>query len=85
MPHQQEDIEAREPNLPPSDHHVTVGNLLVIDSYMYIKQHMQEHDGWDNNYCTQVLWQETPSPRSKPEIVVSIYNFDSKLSYDSYL
>lgn len=52
MPHQQEDIEAKEPNLPPSDHHVTVGNLLVIDSYMYIKQHMQEHDSWDNNYCT---------------------------------
>lgn len=30
MPDHREELEAKAPNLPPSDHHVTVGNLLVI-------------------------------------------------------
>lgn len=39
---QQEDLEAEEPSLLPSDHHVAVGNLLVIHSYI------KQHDGWNN-------------------------------------
>ena len=38
LSHQQEDIEAEEPTQPPSDHHVTVGNLLV-NIHSCIEQH----------------------------------------------
>ena len=42
MSRQQEDLETEEPSLLPSDHHVAVGNLLVIHSYI------KQHDGWNN-------------------------------------
>ena len=46
MSHQQEDLEAEEPSLLPLDHHVAVGNLLVIHSYM------KQHDCWNNIVLT---------------------------------